>query len=353
MWNNIFVLMLALTFVTSPGLAGPYDEAVAARAHGDYVHALTLFRLLAEQGDAKAQLSLGSMYHKGEGIPQNHTEAVRWYRRAAEQGDIAAQSVLGLMYHGGVGVPQNYAAAATWFRRAAEQGDVDAQAQLGFMYDEGQGVPQNYPEAAYWYRRAAEQGNGGAQALLGSLYYFGRGVPQNYTEAVRWYRQAAEQGNAYAQNDLGRMYANGQGVPQDYMQAYVWLNLAAARLPVGSIRNDIVRMRDRVALWMPSEQLARAQEIARTWQPHPERPQPSVTPSPATTMPPLARPASPRRNLILQVQQRLQTAGFNPGPLDGTLGPQTRDALHRFQNTQGLQAIGELDEATLDALGVR
>jgi peptidoglycan hydrolase-like protein with peptidoglycan-binding domain len=45
--------------------------------------------------------------------------------------------------------------------------------------------------------------------------------------------------------------------------------------------------------------------------------------------------------------------GYNPGTLDGTLGPQTRDALRWFQNTKGLRSTGDLDEPTLNALGIR
>jgi hypothetical protein len=73
----------------------------------------------------------------------------------------------------------------------------------------------------------------------------------------------------------------------------------------------------------------------------------------ATPLPQLARPASPRRDLVRQVQERLQTVGFNPGTIDGSMGPQTQQALRWFQNAKGLVANGDLDERTLDALGVR
>ena len=49
---------------------------------------------------------------------------------------------------------------------------------------------------------------------------------------------------------------------------------------------------------------------------------------------------------IGQAQDRLQAAGFDPGPLDGVLGPRTREALRRYQASQGLPATGALDEAT-------
>jgi hypothetical protein len=63
--------------------------------------------------------------------------------------------------------------------------------------------------------------------------------------------------------------------------------------------------------------------------------------------------ASPRRDLVRQVQERLQTVGFNPGTIDGTKGPQTQQALRWFQNAQGLRSTGDLDEPTLNALGIR
>jgi peptidoglycan hydrolase-like protein with peptidoglycan-binding domain len=54
-----------------------------------------------------------------------------------------------------------------------------------------------------------------------------------------------------------------------------------------------------------------------------------------------------------QVQEQLQATGFNPGTIDGMLGPQTRKALQWFQNTKGLVPTGEPDEKTLDTLGVQ
>jgi His-Xaa-Ser repeat protein HxsA len=63
--------------------------------------------------------------------------------------------------------------------------------------------------------------------------------------------------------------------------------------------------------------------------------------------------ASPRRDLVRQVQERLQTVGYNPGTIDGTMGPQTEQALRWFQNAQGLRSTGDLDAPTLNALGIR
>jgi hypothetical protein len=53
---------------------------------------------------------------------------------------------------------------------------------------------------------------------------------------------------------------------------------------------------------------------------------------------------------IGQAQERLKAAGFNPGSVDGVLGPRTREALRRYQASQGLSTTGILDEATRHAL---
>ena len=47
-------------------------------------------RLRAEQGDAETQYNLGLAYARGQGVPQDDQEAVRWYRLAADQGVAAA-----------------------------------------------------------------------------------------------------------------------------------------------------------------------------------------------------------------------------------------------------------------------
>ncbi|NIP71513.1 MAG: sel1 repeat family protein, partial [Gammaproteobacteria bacterium] len=40
----------------------------------------------------------------GKGVPKDQSEAVKWYREAAEQGDANAQINLGVMYQKGQGV---------------------------------------------------------------------------------------------------------------------------------------------------------------------------------------------------------------------------------------------------------
>ena len=51
-----------------------------------------------------------------------------------------------------------------------------------------------------------------------------------------------------------------------------------------------------------------------------------------------------------QAQEQLKAVGYDPGPIDSILGPQTRMALRRYQASQKLPVTGALDEATRQAL---
>jgi len=56
---------------------------------------------------------------------------------------------------------------------------------------------------------------------------------------------------------------------------------------------------------------------------------------------------------LMEVQSRLAQLGLDPGPQDGQWGRQTQQALEQFQNQHGLSATGNLNFATLSALGIQ
>ena len=307
----------------------------------DYGEAARWYLKAAEQGEADAQNNLALMYTNGTGVPQDYGEATRWYRMAAEQGEANAQFNLALMYANGYGVPQDYGEAARWYREAADQGDADAQYNLALMYEDGYGVRQDYGEAARWYREAAEQGDADAQYNLALIYDNGTGVRQDYGEAVRWYLRAAEQSHARAQNNLGVMYGRGEGVPRDPVLAHMWSNLAASTLPPGEDRDMAVENRDFVAEQLSPSELVRAQQMARNWRPGLSEMGETASSSG------LSEPPGPARELVQNIQEALAALGYDPGPADGTPGPQTREAIRAFQADLELPVTGEVSKELL------
>jgi peptidoglycan hydrolase-like protein with peptidoglycan-binding domain len=55
---------------------------------------------------------------------------------------------------------------------------------------------------------------------------------------------------------------------------------------------------------------------------------------------------------VKAAQQALMDKGYNPGPVDGKMGPKTRAALTSYQKAEGMQATGRLDSDTVAKLGV-
>jgi TPR repeat protein len=67
---------------------------MAAYNRGDYMPAMQVFRVMAAQGNTKAQSALGTMYHKGQGVARNSVRAFAWLSRAAAHGDKNAAAQL-------------------------------------------------------------------------------------------------------------------------------------------------------------------------------------------------------------------------------------------------------------------
>ncbi|RBP44644.1 Sel1 repeat-containing protein [Roseimicrobium gellanilyticum] len=93
-----------------PGSGGPM-ERVRKMAFESQKHA-------AERGNANAQFSIGKAYQNGDGVQENHEEALKWFRMAADQGMVDAQYAVGDAYKNGRGVPADNAEALQWYRKA-------------------------------------------------------------------------------------------------------------------------------------------------------------------------------------------------------------------------------------------
>ena len=193
------------------------------------------------------------MYAKGEGVPENDAEAVKWFRKAAEQGDADAQYNLGVMYANGEGVLKDEAEAVPgWLpSRCIRLVSVA-------IPDEGLTDAELENLIAEMERSGPRQGHASAQFNLGVMHAAGEGVLKDEAEAVRWYRLAADQGLASAQLNLGVMYATGKGVLKDSVLAHMWSNIAGANGNASARK-----LRDSLERDMTRAEVSRATELAR------------------------------------------------------------------------------------------
>lgn len=226
--KKLFKFFIVFFVAFNANAADTINDAWKAYGDKNYNQAINIFKSLALNGNDEAQFDLGMFYQDGKDIKQDYVEAMKWYKLAAAQAT-------------GMGVL--------------------AQFKLGEMYANGQGVKQNYVEAIKWFKLAASYDNASARINLADMYANGQGVKQDYAEAILWYKLVAVQSNPLApiaKYKLGVIYERGNGVLQDYELAHMWWNLSAAQ------GYDLAKTkRDLVSLKMTSEQISRAQSLAR------------------------------------------------------------------------------------------
>ncbi|MCQ2974117.1 MAG: sel1 repeat family protein [Bacteroidales bacterium] len=107
---------------------------------------LELLKKQAEEGDANAQYSLGTMYFSGwGGVQKDYKELIKWLTKASEQGHAMAQWNLGVCFEKGYGVKINYEKAEGWYLEALKNGCDRAKNNLTDLYNKGLVVPRNAP----------------------------------------------------------------------------------------------------------------------------------------------------------------------------------------------------------------
>lgn len=163
--------------------ATPLERGIAAYQHDEPAKAIQILQPLGARGNVQAQYYLGLSH-------EYSPEAAKWFQKAAEQGHAKAQYFLYSLYRDGLGVAQNPDLASKWLHKAAAGGSDAAQYSLG--------VETGDPK---WYRLAAAQGHDRAQLELGWLYRDGKGVERDFVRAFMWLSLAAEAGNSTAKEE--------------------------------------------------------------------------------------------------------------------------------------------------------
>jgi uncharacterized protein len=219
---------LLIALLHQAAIADELTDALTHYAKLDYARALETLTPLAEQGNAVAQLKLGIIYSRGEGVPRDD------------------------------------AAALAWLTRAAEQGQADAQFEFGVMHRDGLGTRTDGKLAMQWFQRAAERGVPHAFNALGKLYLGHPDLPQDYAAALIWFLRGAQLDDADCLYNIGVRYALGQGVEQDDVEAYKWLDLAAD-MGIGDVRSKAVGARQAIGERLMPLQVWQAKTGAHEW----------------------------------------------------------------------------------------
>jgi TPR repeat protein/beta-lactamase regulating signal transducer with metallopeptidase domain len=239
----------------------------------DHVKALKWISKAAEQGNAKGEAALASLYLAGFAVPPNGAAAVTWMRKAAEQGLERAQCSLAVMYDQGIGVARDHTEAARWYRGLAGSTDHSgmvqdwARTKLAILYETGDGVPRDDDEAITRLRGAADHGYLFAETKLGLRYANADALHRDYAAAAKLLVSAAKKGMPAAQIELGNLYADGHGVSPNLAVAYKWFDLAARYSTSPTERAEARKDRDTISARMTHEEIALAERLVERWLP--------------------------------------------------------------------------------------
>ncbi len=87
------MMLAAVVVLVAAPACTDYEAGKEAYDRGDYATALTKFRPLAQQGDARAQYNLGVMYYRGYGVTKDDVLAHMWLNLAAVRGLETARTL--------------------------------------------------------------------------------------------------------------------------------------------------------------------------------------------------------------------------------------------------------------------
>jgi TPR repeat protein len=169
---------------------------------GDVASAYRLLNDAANAGDPEAQVNLGYLYARGQGVTADQKQAFDLYAQSAEQGNSEGMNALGYKYQYATGVPKDMHKAIAWYCQAVAYGNARAMNNLAIVLDQGRDLPHDEQEARSLWKQSAELNHFNAMYNLGISYLQGNGAGIDPAEGVHWMQRAARNGLALAQTWL-------------------------------------------------------------------------------------------------------------------------------------------------------
>tara|TARA_B110000438_G_C15815680_1_gene651855 strand:+ start:388 stop:1896 length:1509 start_codon:yes stop_codon:yes gene_type:complete len=208
--KKLIIFFISLCFSCSA--YANFQYAVDEYYKENYKAAFSEFQILAEQGDAIAQVYLALMYRSGNGVVENEALANAWDTKSlsglkilASQGDPEAQFWFAETMSGDE--------AEIWYKKslegflvAAKQGDSYSQGWVSWNYSiDGYGADENQELSKSWELKSAAGGDALQQYWSGQRIIDYGELTKYDEEAIIWITRAAKQGHLGAIADLKKI----------------------------------------------------------------------------------------------------------------------------------------------------
>ena len=235
------------------------SEKIAAYKCGEYLYkglgtavnkaeAAKYLKVAAQQAIPNAQILLGDLYFKGDGVEKDANKALMLYKSAALKNNPAAMWNVGLIYiDGAEGVKVNLQRGLSWMAKASEKGmksnfqkklnEVKGGENNGWKdtdfygYVKGMallyGYNKNCDEAIKCFEKMEKQKNALGTTMKAMCYADKNWKKANDKKAVKLLTKAAEENESVACYQLALRYEKGDGVTADKKKALDLIQKAA------------------------------------------------------------------------------------------------------------------------------
>jgi TPR repeat protein len=200
-WRGTWLAAALLIAASASAQTAATLAGMNAYNSGDFATAYRLLSAEADAGDAEAQVNLGYLYARGQGVATDQMQAFLLYARSAEQGNSEGMNAVGYKYQFGTGV-KDIAKAIDWYCRAVALGNARAMNNLAIILHDGRDLPRDEAEARNLWLQSANLDHYNAMYNLGASYLRGDGAPVDRAQGAVWMLRAAQSGHAAAQTWL-------------------------------------------------------------------------------------------------------------------------------------------------------
>lgn len=193
-----------------------------------------LSKMLSDEGDLNAKMTLGKLHAEGVGCKQDIDAALAYLKSAALGGSAEAYRATGDIFISGKLIPRDTERALNCYRAAANLGMTNAYETMGDIFRDGEIVARDVAKAIELYDMGAKEGHSSArekaEALKNEreeLFAIGERMRDNSpSQSFRAFAISASMGYVPAYKEMARAFLEGRGIKKNRQQAYLWFEKA-------------------------------------------------------------------------------------------------------------------------------
>lgn len=294
---------------------------------------------LAARGDRSAMMVVAGAYRRGEGVEADPARAVTFYEMAAAAGDLNARRVLIRYYLDESGEFYAPERAETLHSELVDAGTVDDRLAFAAASNDADS-PLYDPARAVRLYEALDAEGADVWLVLSELYLDPEGQTYDPIRGIALLERevAADTPDAYMY--YGRQFLRGTSVERDFERANVLFREGAA---LGSTRARLqFAISQIVGRGMPANRRAGLEELYQT----------ALETDNAGALLQLIQFDAPEY-YVSWLQQKLMTAGYYGGSVNGRMDTATRDAAELWCAEKGIAldcAVSRPDRETVVAI---